>query len=84
MKAEVTVNTTQTEMVYTVKEVSEILRCGRNYVYKLIESGQLRCMKLGSIKIRKSTLEEFLTKWDGYDISDPLNPKELERGNINV
>lgn len=79
MNAEVTVNTTQTEMVYTVKEVSEILRCGRNYVYKLIESGQLKSMKLGSVKIRKSTLEEFLAKWDGWDLSDPYNPKELEQ-----
>ena len=77
MNAEATVNTTQTEMVYTVKEVSEILRCGRNYVYKLIESGQLKCMKLGSAKIRKSTLEEFLAKWEGWDLTDPSNPKEL-------
>ena len=49
-----------TEMVYTVDEAAEILRCAPNYVRKLIKSGQLKCMKLGHIKIRKATLEEFL------------------------
>lgn len=78
-----TTSTVQPEMVYTVKEVAEILRCGRNFVYELINTGQLRCLKLGAIKIRKSTLEEFLAKWEGYDLTDPTNPVMLERGKIN-
>ena len=69
-----------TEMVYTVAEVADILRCGTNYVYKLINTGQLRCLKLGHIKIRKSTLEEFLSKYEGYDVSNPTNPVLLEVG----
>ena len=67
-----------TEMVYTVDEVAEILRCAPNYVRKLIKSGQLKCMKLGHIKVRKSTLEEFLEKYEGYDMTDPANPIRLE------
>lgn len=63
-----------TEMVYTVDEVAEILRCSPNYVRKLVNSGQLKYMKLGHIKIRKSTLEEFLEKYEGYDLTDPSNP----------
>lgn len=70
------------EMVYTVKEVSEILRCGKAYVYKLINTGQLKCLRLGTIKIRKSTLEEFLSKWDGYDMTDPSNPSKIQIGEI--
>ena len=69
-----------TEMVYTVAEVADILRCGTNYVYKLINTGQLRCLKLGHIKIRKSTLEEFLSKYEGYDVTNPTNPVLLEIG----
>ena len=72
--------TTQTEMVYTVKEVSKILKCGVNYVYKLIQTGQLQCMRIGSIKVRKSTLEDFLARWEGYDLTDPSNPSKLELG----
>lgn len=62
------------EMVYTVDEVAEILRCGPNYVRKLIKSGKLKCMKLGHIKIRKSTLEEFLELYEGYDMTNPMKP----------
>lgn len=69
-----------TEMVYTVAEVADILKCGTNYVYKLINTGQLKCMKLGHIKIRKSTLEEFLNKFEGYDVTNPTNPVLLEIG----
>ncbi len=70
------------EMVYTVDEVAEILRCGPNYVRKLIKSGKLKCMKLGHIKIRKSTLEEFLESYEGYDMTNPSDPVLLNTSNI--
>lgn len=70
------------EMVYTVDEVAEILRCGPNYVRKLIKSGKLKCMKLGHIKIRKSTLEEFLESYEGYDMTNPSDPILLNTSNI--
>ncbi|MGN2336524.1 helix-turn-helix domain-containing protein [Clostridium cagae] len=66
------------EMLYTVKEASKILKTNTDYVYSLIRKGYLRCLKLGSYKIRKSTLEEFLAKYDGFDLSDLENIKELE------
>lgn len=80
METNTATSTVQTEMVYTVKEVSEILKCGVNFVYKLIDAGQLRCLKLGNTKVRKSTLEEFLAKWEGYDLTDPTNPVKIELG----
>lgn len=73
-----------TEMVYTVDEAAEILRCAPNYVRKLIKSGQLKCMKLGHIKIRKATLEEFLEKYDGYDMTYPEKPVLLEQSKIEA
>ena len=73
----------ETEMVYTVKEVANILRCGTNYVYKLINTGQLKCLRLPQIKIRKTTLESFLEKYEGYDLTDPTEPTPLEIGGIN-
>ena len=71
-----------TEMVYTVDEAAEILRCGPNYVRKLIKSGKLKCMKLGHIKIRKSTLEEFLESYEGYDMTNPSDPVLLNMTDI--
>ncbi len=63
------------DMLYTVKEVAAILKTNVTYVYKLQNAGLLRFMKIGSLKCRKSTLEEFLRKYDGCDISDPYSVK---------
>lgn len=65
------------EMLYTVKETSKILKTNTDYVYALIKKGYLRCLKLGSYKIRKSTLEEFLAKYDGHDLTNLDEIKEI-------
>lgn len=64
-------------MVYTVKEVAKILHSSPNYIYKLIESGYLPALKLGSIKILKSSLEHFLENNVGKDFSDLEDIKNL-------
>ena len=69
----------KTEMLYTVSEVAKILKTNTDYVYKLQRAGILKFLKLGSLKCRKSTLEEFLEKYDGYDLADPFNVKEMEK-----
>lgn len=66
------------EMLYTVPEVAKILKTNADYVYKLQKSGLLKFMKIGKLKCRKSTLEAFLEKFDGQDVSDPFNVKEVE------
>lgn len=66
------------EMLYTVPEVAGILKINVDSVYKLQKAGLLRFMKLGRLKCRKSTLEEFLEKYDGYDVTDPFNVKAIE------
>jgi len=74
-------------MIYTVKEVATILHSSPNYVYELIKKGYLPVIKLGSIKILKSTLETFLLENQGKDLSDLENIKPLkysELGNSNV
>lgn len=65
-------------MVYTVKEVAKILHSSPNYIYKLIENGYLPALKLGSIKILKSSLEKFLENNLGKDFSDLDDIKELK------
>ena len=67
--------------LYTVQEVAKILKCNTVLVYKLRDSGILKFLKLGQWKCRKSTLEEFMKKYEGYDISDPFNIKELKYTN---
>lgn len=66
------------EMLYTVPEVAQILKTNVDQVYKMQRAGILRFMKIGRLKCRKSTLEQFLEKYDGCDISDPFNVQKIE------
>ena len=56
--------------LYTAKEVSKILKVNVHKVYDLIRAGLLPALKLGSIKIRKASLNEFLKKYEGMDLTD--------------
>lgn len=66
--------------VYTVKEVSRLLHTNPAFVYRIINLGLLPALKLGSIRVRKAALDEFLQRYEGCDLSDPLNIKELAVG----
>lgn len=64
-------------MIYTVKEVATILHSSPNYVYELINGGYLPAIKLGSIKVVKTSLENFLIQNEGNDLSDIKSIKKL-------
>lgn len=49
--------------LYTVKEVSEILKVNVSTVYQLIKSKQLPPIKLGAVKIRGADLENFINNY---------------------
>ena len=59
--------------LYTVKEVAKIMKVNVHKVYDLIRAGLLPALKLGNIKIRKESLEGFLRKYDGKDLTDLNN-----------
>ena len=52
------------KLLYTVKETATVLGCNIHLVYDLINKGLLPAMKLGSLKIRLTSIEEFLKKYD--------------------
>ena len=64
-------------VVYTVKEVAKLLHSSPNYIYDLINRGYLPAIKLGSVKVLKSSLESFLIQNEGKDLSDIDNIKSL-------
>ena len=68
------------DLLYTQKEVAKILKVNLVYVRKLRLSGQLKFLKIGMYKCRKAALEEFLAKWEGWDITDPDAMVPLEAG----
>ena len=67
------------KLIYTVQETAKILHSSPNYIYLLIEKGYLPAIKLGSIKILKSTLENFLIDNEGKEISDVNNIKMMRQ-----
>ena len=69
------------DVLYTVKEVAELLKTNVDYVHKLRKAGLLPFLKIGQYKVRKQSLELFLETYEGKDLTDPFNIKEL---NTNV
>jgi len=61
-----------------VKEVSQLLKCNVDMVHKLRKAGLLPFMKLGQYKIRKEALDEFLKQYEGYDVTNPEDIKEIK------
>ena len=59
------------KILYTVKEVAQLIHTNQGYVYSLIKAGLLPVLKLGSYKIRKESLEHFLVEYEGKDLTNP-------------
>ena len=64
--------------LYTVAQVAEILQTSKTYVYRLINAGILKCVKLGKLKIRHDTLASFLRRVEGLDLTDPTQIYKLK------
>ncbi len=64
-------------VVYSVKEVSWMLHTNAAFIYGLIKQGILPALKLGSLRVRKEALEEFLREYEGMDLSDLENIKPI-------
>jgi excisionase family DNA binding protein len=59
------------KILYTVKEVSELIHTNQAYVYSLIKAELLPVLKLGSYKIRRESLHKFLADFEGKDLTKP-------------
>lgn len=46
--------------LYTVQEVSKILKVNKNKVYEFIDTKELKATRIGSLKIKEEWLEEFI------------------------
>ena len=65
------------EVLYTVQETAKLLKTNVDYVHKLRKAKLLPFLKLGCYKVRKEALDDFLAKYEGRDLTDPFNIKEL-------
>lgn len=65
------------DMLYTVRETATLLKVNVDTVHKLRKSGVLPFLKLGQYKVRKQALSEFLEKYEGMDVTNPYEIKEI-------
>ncbi|MBL4933025.1 helix-turn-helix domain-containing protein [Clostridium paridis] len=65
------------QILYTVSEVSELLKINKNAVYELLKKRRLQGLKLGSMKVTRSELLRFLEENTGNDLSNLDDVKEL-------
>ena len=49
-------------MLLSVSEVAKMLKVNRNFVYKIINNGELEAVKIGSIKVKKEALNQYIEK----------------------
>ncbi|MBN1067146.1 helix-turn-helix domain-containing protein [Clostridium botulinum] len=54
----------------TIKEVSKKLKINATDTYKLIKSGHIKALKLGSLKVASCELDRFILQSIGKDYSD--------------
>lgn len=61
------------DVLYTVPEAAGLMKTSKAYVYSLIKAGHIPVLKLGKMKILRSSLLQFLQAHEGYDLTDPNN-----------
>ena len=61
----------------SVIETGKVLGIGKIKVYELIKGGFLPALNLGGLKVRKESIDEFLSKYEGYDLTDIKNIVKL-------
>ncbi|WP_034438071.1 helix-turn-helix domain-containing protein [Clostridium ihumii] len=66
------------QILFTVSETAELLKINKNAVYNLIKNNVLTALKLGSLKITKTELTRFLDTYEGKDLTDLNNIKDLQ------
>lgn len=71
------------DVLYTVAEVAKLIKTNPAYVYSLIKVKLLPTLKLGSMKIRRSALLEFLERFEGYDLTKPEEIKQLKLNKVS-
>lgn len=65
------------DYLLSVAETAERLKTNKNFVYKLIEKGFLKCLIIGSKKVRNSEINRFLVEYEGKDLSDLNNIRQV-------
>lgn len=62
-------NAVQDNLLYTIAEVSALLKVNKNTVYDLIRNGHLKSIKFGCRKVTRKALLAFLDDYVGITLT---------------
>lgn len=58
----------------SVSGIAKILGCNQGKVGKLLDAELIPYLKFGNTrKVRRKAVDEFMLKYEGYDLTDPFN-----------
>ena len=65
------------DYLLSVVDAAKRLKTNKAFVYLLIEKKLLKALKLGSLKIRNSEINRFVNDYEGMDLSNLDDIKDL-------
>lgn len=66
------------DYLLSVSDAAKRLDINRNQTYDLINRGLLKTLKFKSLKVRNSEINRFLAEYEGKDLSDLDNIRNLD------
>ena len=55
----------ESKTLLTVDQMCQLLNIGKNSAYKLLQSGEIQCFKIGRIwKIPKDSIDKFISNYN--------------------
>ncbi|MNP81912.1 Helix-turn-helix domain protein [compost metagenome] len=66
------------DYLLSVSDVAKRLDISRNQTYDLINRGLIKTLKFKSLKVRNSEINRFLSEYEGKDLSDLDNIRNLD------
>ena len=65
------------DYLLSITQTAQRLKTNKNFVYKLVDKGLLKCLIMGSKKIRNSEINRFLAEYEGKDLSNLDNITDI-------
>ena len=66
------------DKLITVPEFAKVIGSNPNKAYDIVKAKLIPVLILGKVKIRQKAVEEFLIKYEGYDLTDLSNIKPID------
>lgn len=65
------------DKLITVPEFAKMIGSNTNKAYEIVKAKLVPVLILGKVKIRQKAAEEFLIRYEGYDLTDVNNIKPI-------